>query len=81
MWSTSKERCDVTEAGAAQLGVAYTIGERDLKNVEGLGEAASALGKLTNAAMVVHSSQSLSDTERKQIAATVEIAQAALIGS
>lgn len=172
MWSTSKERCDVTEAGAAQLGVAYTIGERDLENVEGLGEAASALGKLTssvdlaglalfaafagqpipesepaafmhqtilyrelrgsvhlaaisatgcrsraahqikrpddlemfgykepleipdgerslyesvepltNATMVVHASQSLSDTERKQIAATVEAAHAALFGS
>lgn len=46
MWSSSKERCDVTAAAAAQLQVAYDIGEELLVNVSDLGEAATALGAL-----------------------------------
>lgn len=45
MWSTSKERCDVTEAGTAQLQVAYDIGDELLSDVAGLAEAARSLGE------------------------------------
>ena len=47
MWSTSKERCDVKAAATAQLGVAYTMGENHLTDVDGLDEAAASLGALT----------------------------------
>ena len=49
MWTTSKERCDVTAAAAAQLGVAYTMGDNHLADVDGLAEAAASLGELTGA--------------------------------
>ncbi len=48
MWSTSKERCDVTAAATAQLQVAYDIGDELLADVEGLAESAAALGVLMN---------------------------------
>ncbi len=48
MWESSKERCDVTTAAAAQLGVAYAIGDSSLAGVDGLGEAAAALDALTS---------------------------------
>ncbi len=46
MWTSSKERCDVTEAATAQLDVAYHLGETRLGGITGLEEAAEGLGKL-----------------------------------
>ena len=48
MWSSSKERCDVNAAATAQLNIAYEIGEESLAELDGLAEAADAMGKLSS---------------------------------
>lgn len=49
MWMSSKDRCDVIEAGLAQMGVSYRIGAEALADVDGLAEAAASMGELANA--------------------------------
>ena len=48
MWTTGGERCPVTEAAAAQMSVAYRIGEEALGALSGLGEAADHLARITS---------------------------------
>lgn len=52
MWTTAKERCDVSKAAAAQLGVAYEFGENNLSGVGGLEEATDAIAKLTSSVSI-----------------------------
>lgn len=46
IWPSCIERCDVTAAAQAQLGVAYDIGDEFLGGIDGLAEAAASLGTL-----------------------------------
>ncbi len=49
MWSTVKERCDISEAAQAQLNVAYGIAGEYFADIDGLETAAAAMAKLTSA--------------------------------
>ena len=49
MWTTGKERANFADTAAAQLNVAYQIGAEQLGDVDGLAEAADAMGQMAAA--------------------------------
>ena len=48
IWTTAKQRCNVSEAATAQLSVAHNFSEKHFSKIDDLEEATAAMAKLTS---------------------------------